>query len=65
MASKSTAPTLRTSSVLWKKEEDEAAAAGSAAVVRAAELTDAISQAAQQVEEAAFEATAQILRGEA
>ena len=64
MASKSTAPSLRTSSAIRKKEEEEAAAA-LAIAARAAELNAAISQAAQQAAEAAYEATARILRREA
>ena len=64
MASKSTAPSLRTSSAIRKKEEEEAAAA-LATAARAAELNAAISQAAQQAAEAASEATGRILRAEA
>ena len=64
MASKSTAPTLRTSSAIRKKEEEEVAAA-LATAARAVELNAAISQAAQQAAEAASEATGRILRAEA
>ena len=65
MASKSTAPTLRTTSALRKKEEDEATTTASTTTARAAELFAAISQATQQVAMATSEATARILRGEA